>query len=1582
MAETIKIEIPVSVQDNTGSAISGIQSKLTALEKSSQKVSKMMMGSSGTRKTGIERSLEKMQRQMDQIAGATHRIELSASDDATPVINSVEDQASRLGGMSATVDVNADDNATGVMGDVDDAAAALNGSESEVELGAEDNATGVIGDVDDATAALNGDQAVVDVGADDSATGIINDVDDTLSALNGDAAVVDVSADDNAIGVINDVSDAAAALNGQEVNVVINAVDNATDTIQNAASSGYNNATGAITAAAGAAGVSLSVGSAVSNYSSFEQGMSEVKAISGATEDEFTALTQKAQEMGATTKFTATESAEAMKYMAMAGWKSEDMISGIGGIMNLAAASGEDLGSTSDIVTDALTAFGLSAKDSGHFADVLAEASADSNTNVAMLGESFKYAAPLMGSMGYSAEDTATYLGLMANAGVKGSMAGTTLRTAISNLAAPTKAMQTAMDKYGISLTDEQGNMKTLSGVMDNVRSSLSGLSEDEQAAAVKTIFGKQAMSGMLAIINASEDDYDALSESIHNCDGAADEMAATMLDNLAGSVTLFQSAFEGAQDTFGKRLEPYLRGVIDSLTAMMPDVSDAIDTIMDNVDTKASLLKDKWTAMTGSLEWKQSGTRGKINLAFDTFVTKPFQKWIGGTGKHKISEGITSLFSDALKILPGGEEAGLTSWLSAGVIGLGAVKGFGKLSEMYTSLSQISPLLGQVGVAATAAAAGIGLVAAAVDSYNQKQVDISFQKHFGDITLTDEEETQLASRILDLQWYTNITPVLKDLKEVDQLESDAETRLRDNRALDYLARCDVTLTTDEQTQYKDNVSSYADDKIKELEKVPHDATILISEFTVDSATETSLTTALSTWKTQDQIEMTGLTTELTDAVDDALSDGILNVKEEKHIAELEQKIAAITNRWRKAENTAAQSLISQKYGSLSGKDLEGGAYESLVSTMQEQRETAEASAEDAYSEYLTIAAAMSDSGRLSELGYTYEDLESQAGQALRNMYAEARNNSVSFENQTLMDTYGDTLNSNISTNKESAKSSVDYLNGEYQTMVNTNGDPTQLYSNFEDQVSNMYTAGGADHEALKSLYQNMKPDATAMGELIDEYREAGQAVPQTIMDSFNQAMQIGAASGDVDAAWQVYANQLAESGDKAMVQGILDGTVDAPEELRTALERSMADVTDKPISIDDLEAEVNGVEVTDDSVGNFEQAITNFTAGLRDTGSTAEVEVDGVHVTLGEIEVNGQSAAETLANTLGITVQELSEQTGVPEAELTAGAQVTIPASLITTDTSELQSAVQESTEGQELDAGEMDAKGTAKTDVDESETDASGAYEDAKNDTQDQFDNEMSTNGTTSVTMSQSVANAAEIWSESQADVQTQYDSQMSTNGSTSVTMAQSVANASSIWSQSKSEVQSYYNSHPMSITGTASVSISASTSTSGGGAAHSANGRYVDSPMLSLIGEAGPEFVIPVGANRRERGLDLWAQAGEALGVTAYADGGSAGVGQWRIGSSDGDIATIHDRDTVPVTDDGDIPVTMNNGGNSGGGSEGSPAITIHMSAPITVSENNDAEQVVQIIKANLRDITDEMANQLAVTLAEAYENRPVA
>ena len=340
------------------------------------------------------------------------------------------------------------------------------------------------------------------------------------------------------------------------------------------------------TMSAGVTAPVLAIGTAsLKTAMDFEYGMDKVKSISGATANEMDLLTAKAKEMGAKTKFSATESADAFSYMAMAGWKTQDMLSGIEGIMYLAGATGEDLASTSDIVTDALTAFGMRAKDTDRFVNVLAKTANSANTNVSLMGETFKFVAPVAGALGYSVEDTATAIGIMANSGIKASQAGTALRSLLTNLSKPTDSMKKAMDKLGISLTDNEGNMKSFGEVMGDLRNGFSTLSEAEKAQYAATIAGKTGMSGLLAIVNSSEEDFNTLAGAIYNADGAAKQMYDTANDNLTGKMTVLKSTIESIAISIGERLSPYigkLTGFVQGLADKFNSLSDEqLDTII-----------------------------------------------------------------------------------------------------------------------------------------------------------------------------------------------------------------------------------------------------------------------------------------------------------------------------------------------------------------------------------------------------------------------------------------------------------------------------------------------------------------------------------------------------------------------------------------------------------------------------------------------------------------------------------------------------------------------------------------------------------------------------------------------------------------------------------------------------------------------------------------------------------------------------------------------------------------------------------------------------------------------------------------
>lgn len=1581
MAETIRIEIPVNVVDNTGSGTSSVTRNLTAMERAFERA---------------DRAAQRFQRR----SGVAAEIEIGADDNATPVLSAVENATEQIDGETAQVEVSTDDSATQIVNSASNAVENFDGQSGDAEIGADDSATPVVSAASDAVENFDG--------------------------MSGDA---EIGASDEATPVIRAAQDAAESWGGSVFNATIGVIDAATAPISKLASIAKN----PVVQGASLIGASFGVAESVNSFQDFESMMSQVKAISGATGQAFDDLTAKAQEMGATTKFTATESAEAFNYMAMAGWKPQQMIDGISGIMSLAAASGEDLGTTSDIVTDALTAFGLQAGDAGHFADVLAQASANANTNVSMLGESFKYVAPVAGAMNYSVEDTSLALGLMANASIKGSMAGTALKTSLANMAAPTDSMAAAMDKYGISLTDSEGNMKSLRGVIDNLRGSLGGLSETEQTAAASTIFGKEAMAGMLAIINASEEDYNKLSTAIGNSKDAAEGMADTMLDNLKGSFTLMQSAIEGTENAFGKRLSPYLRGIAGGITDMMPEITDGINAVMDVVDDKIAGVKRKITDMTGSDEWKNADLFGKIDIAWDSIIAKPFGNWASGDGAQLISSGLGTLFSSAAAILPGGEKAGLTSWLSAGILAKGAAtvaqKGksivetlspigdaIGNITEaagnandvmdFVGNLSSMIPVGAKVGLAAAGITAAIIGIKLAIDKYNQTQLENSLEEHFGKIKLSADEVKDAAAGILNQKYLTNVELALNEVQNADNLRAEAQKALESNDVLEFKSRVGITLTADEQQEYTDNINTFVESKISELESRTFAAHIHVQTYLAGTEDGQTLAQNIKEWARADNLELSDLSSQLSQKVSEALKDGIIDVNEEEAISALQEKMNSITARWKEAEAQAQWDWINQKYGHLSAADLESGSFTDLMDEMRSQRETAMKSIKADTTQWYSELEAMKDYGRITP--EQYESYKEQTGWYVRGQEGSELSKSLELGSNTLNDTYGEKITGNIQTLTENTQNAL--KSAETSLQSESYG---MIAGTFEDAFKSMDDGSGffgfganANQRALNDLYQSMAPDVSRMGSLIDQYREAGQAVPKSLMEGYKEAIEVGAAAGDVDATWQNYANQILESGSEEMKSVLTDPSNPAykdlheqlPDELRTAIDRAAAETTTDEITLEGLRAAVDGdvdidkdswvsalneklgdlattEEVTADSIkikveqgdclweiGNAlgidwqtiaeqngiespyvihpdqeltismdtitaemdgdkaQAAIEQAMSALDAEGAEMSVTAEGVKVDLANVEVDSDVAAAQIEAALGMESGTLAAN-GI---EVQAGATVTIPQELVQVDTSGIQSATAEQTETEPVETNT-----TANVNITDATTDASGAKEQAQSEVESTFSESMPADGHTDVTLDQT-NNAAEVYSEVAGEVQSTFSNPIPASCTVNVTLDWHITNPS------------------------AGITTSGSGSSVTASIAGNAEGSIVTGPLLSWVGEDGPEAIIPLGSKRRDRGMDLWLQAGRALGVKEYADGGMIGDVPLSGGSSD-----------------------STSGDSSGSGDKGQVVINMNPVFNINGDSGNDT---VNTIKEKLKELINEMSGELATRLLESYANMP--
>lgn len=1581
MAETIRIEIPVNVVDNTGSGTSSVTRNLTAMERAFERA---------------DRAAQRFQRR----SGVAAEIEIGADDNATPVLSAVENATEQIDGETAQVEVAADDSATQTVSAASDAVENFDGQSGDAEIGADDSATPVVSAASDAVENFDG--------------------------MSGDA---EIGASDEATPVIRAAQDAAESWGGSVFNATIGVIDAATAPISKLASIAKN----PVVQGASLLGASFGVAESVNSFQDFESMMSQVKAISGATGQAFDDLTAKAQEMGATTKFTATESAEAFNYMAMAGWKPQQMIDGISGIMSLAAASGEDLGTTSDIVTDALTAFGMTASESGHFADVLAQASANANTNVSMLGESFKYVAPVAGAMKYSIEDTSLALGLMASANVKGSMSGTALKTSIANMVKPTNDMAEAMDKYGISVTDGEGNLKSLKGVIDNIRGSLGGLSRDEQTAVASTIWGKEAMAGMLAIINASEEDYNKLSNAIYNADGASQQMADTMLDNLKGSFTLMQSAIEGTENAFGKRLSPYLRDIAGGIADAMPGITDGINAVMDVVDDKIAGVKRKITDMTSSDEWKNADLFGKIDIAWDSIIAKPFGNWVSGDGAQLISTGLGTLFSSASAILPGGEKAGLTSWLSAGILAKGAAtvaqKGksivetlspigdaIGNITEaagnandvmdFVGNLSSMIPMGAKVGLAAAGITAAIIGIKLAIDKYNETQLENSLEDHFGKIKLSADEVKDAAAGILNQKYLTNVELALNEVQNADNLRAEAQKALESNDVLEFKSRVGITLTADEQQEYTDNINTFVESKISELESRTFAAHIHVQTYLGGTEDGQTLAQNIKEWARADNLELSDLSSQLSQKVSEALRDGIIDVNEEEAISALQEKMNNITARWKEAEAQAQWDWINQKYGKLSAADLTSGSFTDLVEEMRSQRETAMESVQSDVTQWYAELNAMEKSGRITAA--QNQHYQEMTGWYVRGQEGSELSKSLQLGSNTLNDAYGDKITGNIQKLTESAQialksAETSLQEGSYGMLGNTFD---SLFQSLDNGHGFLGIGADADQSALNELYQSMKPDVSSMQSLIDQYRESGQAIPKSLMDGFNEAIEVGAAAGDEDAAWQNYANQIMESGSEEMKSVLTDPNnpmyesvrATLPEQFREAIDRATAETTDDEITLEGLKASVDGdVDIDKDAwvsamneklgdlatteevtaegakikieagdclwdIGNAlgvdwhkiaeengieepyiihpgdeitismdtlkaevngdaaQAAISDAMSALTTEGAEFSVTAEGVKVDLSNVEVDSESATAQIEAALGMKSGTLAAN----DITVTSGATVTIPQELVNVDTSGIQSATESQTETEPV---ETDT--TANVNITDATTDASGAKEQAQSEVESTFSESMPADGHTDVTLDQT-NNAAEVYSEVAGEVQSTFSNPIPASCTVNVTLNWHITNPS------------------------AGITTSGRGSSVTATIAGNAEGSIITGPLLSWVGEDGPEAIIPLGSKRRGRGMDLWLQAGRALGVKEYADGGMIGDVPLSGGSSD-----------------------STSGDSSGSGDKGQVVINMNPVFNINGDSGNDT---VNTIKEKLKELINEMSGELATRLLESYANMP--
>lgn len=1017
------------------------------------------------------------------------------------------------------------------------------------------------------------------------------------------------------------------------------------------------------------------------NYTSV---MSEVAAISGASSSDLAMMEDTARQYGATTVFSASEAAEALKYMSLAGWDAQQSTDALGGVLNLAAASSMGLGEASDMVTDYLSAFGMEANKSTYFADMLAYAQSNSNTTAAQLGEAYKNSAANMHAAGQDVETTTSLLEAMANQGRKGSEAGTTLGAMMRDITAKMDDGAIKIGETSIAVQDASGNFRDMTDILTEVGEATEGMGSAQRAAALSSVFTDDSIKGVNMVLAEGMDKVAGYEEALRSATGASEDMAETMNDNLSGDMANMNSAYEEMQLQTFEAMEGPLREGAQWIT------SDIIPTL-------TSWVPD----------------------AFGTLAS----------GISKVGNALSPLIKTVLQN-PKAIGSAFTS-IGAGFAAMKTVNTGLTIAKNITEAGGLTNALGKLGTklfgspwaaGAAAAVAAITAVGLAVKKYNDIQIEDSLSTHFGSVELDDSQIEDFASRVISAQWLVNINEAIGHFENVEEFKQQAEEALATNDALEWKARVGIQLTEDEQSSYIQNIETFKENIEQALTEQTLAAKMTVNEFDIKMADGSSLGSQIEKWAEQDLGKMQSLSAGLTNLVQTALEDGIIDVDEQAAIDQLQGKINNIMEGWQEAEAQAQMDVLTQKYGKLSGKDLTADTFTKVVEELGEQRETATAALETSEKKLYTTLNALNKADENGVQRISDEELVSykqQAGYAVRNDQASMLGNSLEFEKNTLSDAYGEKLDSNYSAIQEQTGNFLNnansYLaNQDYTSLVDS------MQSGFSSAMTGTSIFSDKDQKALSKIYDSMKPDVESMAGLIDEYREMGQAVPQDVMTAFNDAVQVGAAAGDADAAWQVFANQMiADPASEALVQAIQDGTVNVPDELKTAIDRATTEIDPDPVTIEGMQAEVDDVDVNQDHVDQLIQD------ALGDLG-TVEGEVDGDI----QIKVEKGNCLSQIGEALGVDWHEIAEYNGIEDPyTIYPDMELKIPKEKVDTDASGVGEAAEEAAKSEtgETIETEQGVKTTLTDEgVDGSQT-AQAAEEEAKSQTAETVEREQ---------------------------------------------------------------------------------------------------------------------------------------------------------------------------------------------------------------------------------------------------------------
>lgn len=990
------------------------------------------------------------------------------------------------------------------------------------------------------------------------------------------AGVVDKSYDVSLLSASNSLK--AFQRNMQNINGAFTHLDQGFDKIVSAGKACFHAITTAAAVAAPAVGAVAAA--AVKVGSEFEAEMSTVQAISGATADELKELTEKARDVAQQTVFSAKEVGSAMEYMGMAGWKAQDMIDGIDGIISLAAASGEDLAMVSDIVTDSLTAMGQTAGEAGHFADIMAQAAMNSNTNVELMGETFKYAAPVAGALGYSMEDLATATGLMASSGIKGSLAGTSLRNIMTRMAKPTKESQDAMDALGLSLEDETGRMYSLMEIMQMLRKNfsegadaekmqaalteLAGLTDEqiseiqeglgdltatEEAFYAAELGGARGMSGLLAIANSSDEDFYKLAEAIYAADGAAEKMAGVRLDNLQGDVTILKDAVSDAGIELYYLVNDELRSLVQKVTEAVNKAKVKIPEVFKRISTAFPTFKRNFT------RFAEPVFNAILNIG----------KWVAEHGR-----GITSII------------AGIAAATAAFKIEKGLFQVFEWIATLGSFGAATPVILGIAGA--------LGVLGGAVAAYNlhrEKMIDENLAAHFGDVALSMKEIQEAAAYITGSDDLNAVYDALKNFEDLENIAGQIRSVVDELNKTEWKVAIGMELTEDETSSYKENIDTYIENA-KEYAKQAEYAVVVNLEVALSGLSEedleqSNLVSTVEGFYERKQDELAQLGTQLNWAMTQAFNDGFLNIQEAETIRRIRQQMADIQEQLAIGEIEGNYAWLRMDYDrSMTGQMLTPDSFRNLIAEVIQEDENANAAFKESFKNaYAATYAARDEFASEEEYQAAIDELyksreQKEAEQAIR---------STGFLVDIIQSAYTDKAEGTVT---EIGGILDEYSNGFY----NWNENPEVLWNSIINEAMSGYS-----DEAILTLLDEMSTNIDLLKSLdVDLLSDESAAELQELLNLINTLQATGGdrssmyktvadvvlGSDAFDPAMKAYVEAhyaewtgAGEAIPEGITEGIANGVLENTDAIDTAAaelydytQKSLIDTFAQPITV------------------------------------------------------------------------------------------------------------------------------------------------------------------------------------------------------------------------------------------------------------------------------------------------------------------------------------------------------------------------------------------------------------------------------